>query len=494
MTRRRLIAGLGAVLAANPVAANAPSRSLRPQMRGAAARARPAGRPETMVSKAGLSGQVAWAVADVKSGLRLESVKGDLALPPASVTKTLTALYALEVLGGDHRFVTRLMATAPVQNGVLDGDLLLVGGGDPLLNTDHLAEMARQLKVSGLREVRGRFLVHDGALPRLRSIDDAQPDQVGYNPAVSGIALNFNRVHFEWKKGGNGYAISMDARTERYRPEVQMARMRVVDRQTPVFTYDDSKAVEHWTVARGALGRGGSRWLPVRKPADYAGDVMRSLVRSHGIVLKQAESTRSLPPGGDTLVTHQSAPLWSILKGMLKYSTNLTAEMIGLSATTRLAGHPASIRASARHMSKWAEHRFGMKNTLLVDHSGLGDGSRMTAEDLVGALVEVRKRGALRPLLKTIAIRDAKGRLLRDHPIKVNAKTGTLNFVSGLGGFMTAADGTELAFAIFAADTATRSRIKKADRETPQGARSYNSRAKKFQQVLIERWGLLYGS
>jgi len=108
--------------------------------------------------------------------------------------------------------------------------------------------------------------------------------------------------------------------------------------------------------------------------------------------------------------------------------------------------------------------------------------------------VQVRKQGILRPLLKPFAMRDSKGRVLKTHPIKVDAKTGTLNFVSGLGGYMTAADGTELAFAIFIADTATRARIKKADREVPEGARSWNRKSKQLQQKLIERWGSLYGS
>ena len=59
---------------------------------------------------------------------------------------------------------------------------------------------------------------------------------------------------------------------------------------------------------------------------------------------------------------------------------------------------------------------------------------------------------------------------------------------------MTAADGTELAFAIFAANTTARSRIKRADRERPPGARGWNRKAKALQQMLIERWGSVYGS
>jgi D-alanyl-D-alanine carboxypeptidase/D-alanyl-D-alanine-endopeptidase (penicillin-binding protein 4) len=96
--------------------------------------------------------------------------------------------------------------------------------------------------------------------------------------------------------------------------------------------------------------------------------------------------------------------------------------------------------------------------------------------------------------MKTFPLRDAKGRINKNHPIKVDAKTGTLNFVSGLGGFMTSGDGTELAFAIFMADTKTRKRIPRSERERPAGAKTWNRKAKKMQQALIERWGAVYGS
>ncbi len=495
-SRRGFLGGMVGLLTAGPAVAQAPQVSLRPQLRGPNGRARLAGRPESMLEKSGLSGDVSWAVADVKSGLRLESVQGARALPPASVTKAVTALYALDTLGSDYRFQTRILAAGPIQNGVLKGDLILEGGGDPTLDTDGLAALAGQAKAAGLREVRGRFLVLDGALPYVRSIDEGQPDHVGYSPAISGIALNYNRVHFEWRRGSKGgYGVSMDARTERYRPDVTIAEMRVVKRDLPVYTYTDRKGRDSWTVASRALGKGGSRWLPVRKPAQYAGEVFRSLARSNGITLPVAKVVQSLSGNTTTLAVAQSAPLDKLLRNMLKYSNNLMAEMIGLTATRRRQGRrPTSLKSSATEMSRWAGRTYGMRQTRLVDHSGLGGDSRMTAEDLVGALVAVRKRGVLRPLLKPIALRDSRGRVVKNHAIKVNAKTGTLNFVSGLGGFMTAADGTELAFAIFSADTRRRSGIKRADREGPEGARGWNKRAKQFQQRLIERWGSLYGS
>ena len=432
-------------------------------------------------------------MADVKTGLRLEAENGAAGLPPASVAKALTSLYALDTLGAEHRFKTRVMATGSVIGGVLKGDLILVGGGDPTLTTDHLAQLAKSLKNAGVREVKGGFKLWDGALPYVGTIDAGQPDHVGYSPAISGLALNYNRVHFEWKRAGQAWSVSMDARTEKYRPEVAMARMKVVKRTAPVYTYSDKGGADHWTVANAALGKGGSRWLPVRRPTDYAGDVFRTMARAHGIVLSKPKVVKSLPQG-KVLAQHNSAALSAMLRDMLKYSNNLMAEMIGMSATAASGRRPGSLKASAQAMNQWAAAKYGMSSTRLVDHSGLGEESRMTPNDLVGALIAARRAGQLKPLLKPFLLRDANGKVDKNHPIKVNAKTGTLNFVSGLGGFMTAADGTELAFAIFAADQKARSRIKRADRERPEGARGWNKKAKKMQQKLIERWGTVYGS
>lgn len=492
VSRRWILAGLGGATALPGAALSTPpARSLRPQMRTADFARRARGGAEAVIARFGLPGSVACAVADVASGEQLDSVSGAAGLPPASVAKIVTSLYALDRLGPNHRFLTRAVATGPLRNGVLQGDLVLAGGGDPTLDTNALADLAARMKRAGLREVRGRFLVYDGALPYVHSIDEEQAPHLGYSPAVSGIALNFNRVHFQWTQGPKGYAVAMDARSDRYRPEVAMARMRIAKRNLPVYTYRDQGGVDDWTVAGSALGKGGSRWLPVRKPAAYAGDVFRTLARAHGIALRAPETTGRLP-GGTELARQTSAPLQEILRLMLKYSNNLTAEMVGMSASAAGGRPPASLKASAAEMSRWAGRTLGMNNTHMVDHSGLGDSSRMTAEDLVAALVRVRQHGGLRSLLKPFPMRDAKGRLIKNHPIRVDAKTGTLNFVSGLGGFLTAPDGTELAFAIFTADLQSRARSKRAQEEIPRGARPWNRKSKQLQQKLIEHWGAVH--
>jgi len=487
-SRRSFLAGLGTSLVSGMALADAPLDSLRPRLRGV----QPSG-AERLIEAAGLRGEVVFAVADAETGAALEAFGGDRGLPPASVAKVLTALYALDVLGPDHRFETKLMADGPVENGILNGDLILVGGGDPLLDTDALAKMAATLREAGIIEVRGAFKVYDGALPYVFSIDPGQPDHLGYSPAISGISLNFNRVHFEWKRAGTKYDVSMDARTARFRPSVDMASMRVEARSLPIYTYQPSARQDRWTVAKGALGNGGARWLPVRKPALYAGDVFKTLARANGLVLGPVQITRQAPQG-NVLVVHQSDPLESILRGMLKYSTNLTAEMVGMAASKARGADLNSLSDSAAEMNRWANETYGVGGIAMVDHSGLGDASRMVPGDLVTALVAARKDGLLRPLLKKFTLLDSQGRPVSNHPIKVDAKTGTLNFVSGLGGFITAPDGSELAFAIFTADVDHRATIPRAHRERPQGARSWNSRSRKLQRALIARWGTMTGS
>lgn len=485
LTRRRMLAGLMATVAGGPVLAGAPASSLRPRLR----RARPAAAPvEALVSKAGLSGRVAFAVSDAATGEVLEARGAALGAPPASVAKAITALYALDALGPDHRFATRIVAEGSMENGILQGDLWLVGGCDPTLDTRDLARLAQAMKESGLREVRGSFRVHEGPVASLRSIDPEQPDHVGYNPAVSGIALNFNRVHFEWKRGTSGYTVTMDARAGNYRPDVTMARMAVVDRAGPVYTYADREGLDDWTVARGALGGSGARWLPVRRPGLYAGEVFTTLARSNGIVLEAPQVTPR-PPKGKEIARIESPPLRSILEDMLKYSTNVTAEMVGLAASHARSGQAGSLRASAAQMNDWAKENLEMHAPALVDHSGLSGDSRISALDLVRGLGAAGQQERLRPILKPVTLRDAQGRPAKNHPVQVAAKTGTLNYVSGLAGYISTVGERSLVFAILTADLEERDAIPRALRESPPGARPWANRSRNLQRALLERWG-----
>lgn len=499
VSRRWLLGGLaaGAAGAAAPALAldkAAPRISLRPAPRpgdGASAasahlRAEPA---SEIIARARLGGEVGYAVVDAKTGAVLESAGAADALPPASTTKTLTTVYALETLGSDYRFTTRVLATGPVANGVVQGDLVLAGAGDPTLLTDDLGDMAAALKKAGITGITGRFLVADGALPSVSVIDPTQPVEAGYNPGISGINLNFNRVHFGWKKQGSGWAVELNAPGNRFTAPVTVARMTVADRRTPPYTYARQGGVEEWTVASFLLGRGGNRWLPVRAPAPYAGDVFRALALAEGVRLPMAVLTDATPAGTE-LARHESDDLRTILRVMLKYSTNVTAEIVGMTASTKRGGPVTSLADSAKRMTDWAKARFGFDITL-IDHSGLGIENRATPADFVRLLQAAQSVG-LREILKPYLMLDHRGDIMRHTKIKVDAKSGTLDFVSNLVGYETTAKGRELIFAILTGDVPRSEAVPADQRGRPPGVRAWTGRAHMLQQGLMQRWAAVY--
>jgi D-alanyl-D-alanine carboxypeptidase/D-alanyl-D-alanine-endopeptidase (penicillin-binding protein 4) len=178
---------------------------------------------------------------------------------------------------------------------------------------------------------------------------------------------------------------------------------------------------------------------------------------------------------------------------MLKWSTNLTAEVIGLAASTSRGGAPANLAASGARMSDWLRGRAAVTGPRFVDHSGLGAANRIAAGDMVKALVSSGADGALRRMMKRIDMKDAKGRIIRDHPARVVAKTGTLNFVSALSGYVQTPSNAVLAFAIFSADLDRRGSLTEEEMERPEGGRGWTGRARAMQQRLIERWTTAYG-
>ena len=445
---------------------------------------------EALVQAAGLSGDVAFVVADLRTGQILESRKPGHAMPPASALKSITSMYGLETLGSQFRFGTQLIATGPISNGIIQGDLILAGGGDPTLGTDDLNEMAKALAAKGVRGVSGRYLTWADALPYAREIADDQPIFASYNPALSGLMLNFNRVHFQWKRSGNGWALAMDATGQTVQPTAYTASATIVSRASPLFTYSDRGGVEKWTVASSALGRGGSRWLPVRHPAAYAGDVFQTLARAQGVPLPPPQSIGRFP-GGSVLVSHASNPLPPLLRAMMKYSTNLTAEAVGVSASLR-RGAGGSINASGRAMSDWLQARTGARSAKFTDHSGLRADARIAPVDMVTALRTLGVPMGLRGLMKPFKLRDATGRYMKSQPFAVDAKTGTLDFVSTLAGYMTAPDGTELVFTIMTGDLARRRRY--LGQARPPGQTDWVRRSKILQSQLLQRWAAVYGA
>jgi serine-type D-Ala-D-Ala carboxypeptidase/endopeptidase (penicillin-binding protein 4) len=253
----------------------------------------------------------------------------------------------------------------------------------------------------------------------------------------------------------------------------------------PLFTYAPGR-VEEWTVASAALGKGGSRWLPVRDPGAYVAEVFRTLARAQGIRLSVGERVASVPSGNE-IGRVESEPLPEVLRDMLKFSTNLTAECVGLTASGQ-----ASLEGSGKAMSDWVRATFGAGFDL-HDHSGLGGQSRVTASGMAKVLAQADREGrGLKAILRDVGMKDDKGAVIKGHPVKVLAKSGTLNFVSGLAGHISPPAGRGLVFAIFSGDPERRDAVPVALREEPEGAGAWTKRARRLQGQLINRWAATY--
>ncbi|WP_128254518.1 D-alanyl-D-alanine carboxypeptidase/D-alanyl-D-alanine endopeptidase [Falsirhodobacter deserti] len=475
MTTRRFLLGGLAAIAAVPGCAGAPATAPRPSVRLTGS-----GSASALVARSGVTGNVGYVVADA-SGRVLDHHAGDTALPPASTAKAITALYALDRLGPGYRYGTSVIAGGPVSGGIVQGDLWLVGGGDPTLDTDALDAMAAELASRGVRGVTGQFRAYGGALPLIDQIDPGQPVHANYNSAISGLNLNFNRAYFSWGPGGAG--ASMDARSGRVVPPVTTSRIRVAGRSSPTYTYSSGQGVDNWTVASAALGRGGNRWLPVRNPDNYTADVFRWLAARHGVALPAPVVTRSAPAGA-VLVQHASAPLTEILSDMLEFSNNMTAETVGLTASRQ-----GSLSASGAAMTQWAAAKYGVQMDLR-DHSGLSGRSRVAPSQMVRALVLAQSdpNGRyLRSLMKDEGLFDASGREHLSDTIRIKAKTGTLSFASGLAGYVSAG-GAERVFATFCADMDRRAQLDPGSEARPAGGAAWTRNARILQSRLIESW------
>uniref|UniRef100_A0ACD5GTK1 D-alanyl-D-alanine carboxypeptidase n=1 Tax=Desertifilum tharense IPPAS B-1220 TaxID=1781255 RepID=A0ACD5GTK1_9CYAN len=89
----------------------------------------------------------------------LANHQGTVPLPAASITKVATSLAALSTYGSDHQFKTQFIATGPVENGVLQGDLVVVGGQDPFFVWEEAIAVGNTLNQMGIRQITGNLTI-----------------------------------------------------------------------------------------------------------------------------------------------------------------------------------------------------------------------------------------------------------------------------------------------------------------------------------------------
>lgn len=432
----------------------------------------------------------AFVVIDLEGDQEIAAHNADKALIPASTMKLATALVALDVLGPNHRYRTELRSTGPVVNGLLDGDLYLKGGGDPLLDIADFIALARDLKARGIQEISGRFLIDDTALPSLTEIEPRQPSEAAYNPGVSALSLAFNRVHLSWKGNAETGVATVPFLDEAWFENE--ARNRLPPSGVQLKEHKDGRVL--WQLAdRGT--RRSKRALPVKDPGLHAGHVFTNIAAMYGITLP--DPTRaSLPSETQVAAVHRSRPLRELVRDMLWYSNNLMAELIGLSIARESASNPESLAFSAEiligHLARMIPE-IDWSEAIIDNHSGLDNGARMTPKHLVAILKKGWQNGTLVDLLP---VSGWSGTLTRrfteqDEALRVWAKTGSLNYADGLAGFMLSSTHGPAAFAILVSDLEARASydaLPRRTRETEASADRWHKDVQKVIDRLIADW------
>ena len=421
-------------------------------------------------------GNAVWGVLvrSLKTGETLFAINSGTLLMPASNMKVLTVATAADRLGWDRVFTTKVLATGPIENGVLKGDLVVVGSGDPSLGGRPAADngvfdaWAAQLRGNGILAIQGR-VIGDGrafggsGLGAGWTWDDLD---AAYSTPSGALTFNENTVQItvrpgaaagdfaavESKPGGHGLVIENLARTSAAASEVAIS----VDRApgSSVLRVSGTVPAGHAPVARSAS---------VNSPTQLFVGALRQTLSTQGIPVSgdavdiQALATPPDVTGARTLFVHQSPPLAQIGKVTLKVSQNLYADTLlrqmGCSRPAALCSAQAGIAIVQETLKGWgiAPDRFVMR-----DGSGLSRYNYLTPEVLVAVLTHMqadsRVSAAFIDALPVAGVDGTIGSRMKDTKAQGNAraKTGSIANARALSGYVTSADGERLVFSMIA--------------------------------------------
>jgi PBP4 family serine-type D-alanyl-D-alanine carboxypeptidase len=441
-----------------------------------------------------------WAVAvtSLDRGDTLFSMNADTALAPASNMKLLTAAAALETLGPDFRFQTFMVTQGTVRDGVLDGDLVLYGTGDPGISDryfpdkytvfDHLID---QLIEAGIHTVHGD-LVGDASFlsgPLRPGGWDPRDLNDHFAPAVSALSFNENVVSFWVEPAAVGSApivhtipdhagldVVNKATTVAGTPRLRLSILR--DEPT------DAIRIE------GAIRRNGRdvwRQVTVPDPPAFTLSVLRQVMSDRGIEVDGVNrvetsadaSALSRPsitvpsredhPRTRTLARHTSPPLTTYLEEMVKRSNNLYAELIFRTVGRVELGSGSPSAAAAAVAVSLADLGVAPGGTIQTDGSGLSADNRISASSFVSLLTSVAKSDFWTPFWHALPVAGTRRELgrMRGTPAAGNlrAKTGTIEDVSALSGVVRSRDGERLAFSIIVNGAPSSARAKRVENE-----------------------------
>ena len=440
----------------------------------------------------------------LSDGRTVEAHRPDELRIPASTTKVVTAVAALQVLGAHYRFDTTLLATGDVREGTLSGNLYIRGGGDPTLSTDDLGDFVAVLQRLGVKRLAGDFLYDDSLFPTTQELDPKQPLAASYNPGLSALSVNYNRIFLRWRRNAKSPTFATTVLSPADGGAVRLEAITTgtfskrIDKRIQFLPDGAGEAVDRWLLSPTLPPRG-TIDLPVRNhPGRITALLFRTLCK-HGGILLPAPQSGAIPAHARQIAVHSSAPLSEIIAKVLRYSNNLAAELIGQAASYRLTNRSASLRESAASLTRWYQHilpRTDWSGFVAMNHSGLSSATRHTPRQLAEILHYAWSHppgGAPFSDLLASPRWENDDERLREF---VKAKSGTMSYADGLIGYLTTSRGQQLGYAILLTDFDKRAALDATFDvgipDAPPAAQAWTSRAKAYEKALLARWLMQY--
>jgi serine-type D-Ala-D-Ala carboxypeptidase/endopeptidase (penicillin-binding protein 4) len=397
---------------------------------------------------------------------RLFELNARTLLVPASTSKLVTVATAAEAVGWDYRFETTLRGTGPIADGTLQGDLIVVGSGDPSIGGragDDLAPFVDALKALGIRRIDGRVIGDDDAIEEPRPQLAWAWDDLGYATGAIFGALNLteNRMQVTVSpaaREGGPTTLSVEPHAA-YRP---LANRTVTGAAGSMpLVWPEQRPGEMFLTIAGSLPAGA---MPARltvstgNPTFWFVSVLRNRLLREGIeVTGEAFDVDDVIPAPDratatVLYTYGSHSLAEIAQPLLKDSINLYGEaLLRLNAAPgTFPTNDAALEGLRARLGSWGIAPDGQQ---LVDGSGLSRRNVITPETLLTVLRHMAADGTTSPFVTALPLAGTDGSLAgrmtgTAAQGNVRAKTGTMSNVRSLAGYVTTRDGELLAFAI----------------------------------------------
>jgi D-alanyl-D-alanine carboxypeptidase/D-alanyl-D-alanine-endopeptidase (penicillin-binding protein 4) len=402
-------------------------------------------------------------VQEVDADRPILAFNADTPRNPASAIKLLTTFLGLEALGPTYTWKTTALVASPPRGGVLEGDLYLKGHGDPYLVLERFWLLVREIRLRGVREIRGDVVIDNSFfdIGAVRPGDfDGRPYSP-YNVVPDALLVNFQSVNFMFRPDAARGRVEITAdplpANLRIRNQVQLVDGRCGGTRNRInFTVAHEGAYDIATFT-GHFSRQCSEYSVARSlmtgPA-YAYGVFRALWEESGGAIRGGSRVGAVPAGLKTLATLESVPLTEVITAINKFSNNVMARHLLLTLGVERFGPPATVEKGQRAADEaLAKLGLSFPELDIGNGAGLARDTRISARNLVRVLLAAEKGRYGSEFESSLALAGMDGTLRRryrndDFAGHMHLKTGTLNGVRSVAGYVRAPSGRTFAVAV----------------------------------------------